>query len=68
VLVDDSIAGIGRTLAQAGNYRYGSVIIPRAAHDLTVGPSRATFDWWRHAPGLTVSADGADRPSRARWA
>jgi len=55
VPVDDSIAGIGRALAQGGNHRYGSVIIPRAAHDLTVRPEPGQpFDWWRHAPGLSA--------------
>jgi alpha-beta hydrolase superfamily lysophospholipase len=38
VPVDDSIARIERALAQAGNHRYGAVIVPRAAHDLTVRP------------------------------
>jgi len=55
VPVDDSIAGIGRALAQAGNHHFGSVIIPRAAHDLTVRPEPGQpFDWWRHAPGLSA--------------
>jgi alpha-beta hydrolase superfamily lysophospholipase len=55
VPVDDSIAKIERALAQAGNHRYGSVIIPRAAHDITVRPDPGQpFDWWRLAPGLSA--------------
>lgn len=55
VPVDDSIAKIGRALAQAGNQRYGAVIIPRAAHDLTVAPEPGQpFDWSRQAPGLSA--------------
>jgi alpha-beta hydrolase superfamily lysophospholipase len=55
VPVDDSIAEIERALARAGNHRHGSVIIPRAAHDLSVRPEPGQpFGWWRHAPGLST--------------
>jgi alpha-beta hydrolase superfamily lysophospholipase len=55
VPVDDSIARIERALAQTGNHRYASVIIPGATHELIVRPERGQpFDWWREAPGLST--------------
>ncbi|HXU82667.1 MAG TPA: alpha/beta fold hydrolase [Polyangia bacterium] len=55
VPVDEGIHRIEGALAQAGNHRYESVVIPRAAHDLTVRPDPGQpFDWWRQAPGLSA--------------
>jgi pimeloyl-ACP methyl ester carboxylesterase len=54
VPVGESIGKIEGALQRAGNRAYAAIIIPRAAHNLTVTPEPgAPFDWWRSAPGVT---------------
>ena len=52
--VAPSIAGIGNALRIAGNPDYTPVIIPGAAHNLTIQwePGKPFF-WWYSAPGYT---------------
>lgn len=51
--VDTSLARIGRALDQGGNTRWAAVILPRAAHNLTISPAPGEpFEWRRVAPGL----------------
>jgi pimeloyl-ACP methyl ester carboxylesterase len=51
--VDLSIRGIGRALESAANDRWGSVILPRAAHNFTVSPRAGEpFEWRQVARGL----------------
>jgi uncharacterized protein len=48
----ESISNIERALAKAGNKDYTAVILPMAAHDLTVRPDVGQpFDWPHLAPG-----------------
>ena len=54
VPVGESIRKIEGALRKAGNRNYAAIIIPRAAHNLTVTPEPdEPFDWWRAAPGVT---------------
>ena len=54
VPVGESIRKIEGALHRAGNQAYAAIIIPRAAHNLTVTPEPGEpFDWWRAAPGVT---------------
>lgn len=54
VPVGESIHTIESALRRSGNQSYGAIVIPRAAHNLTVTPEPGEpFDWWRAAPGLT---------------
>jgi hypothetical protein len=52
--VDPSLAGIGQALRKAGNADFTPLIIPAAAHNLTIQwrPGEPFF-WWHGAPGLT---------------
>ena len=51
--VDSSIRRIGRALDAGGNRRWSAVILPRAAHNLTVSPRPGeAFEWRRVANGL----------------
>ena len=52
--VDPSLAGIGNALHVAGNRDYTPIIIPGAAHNLTIQwePGQPFF-WWYTAPGYT---------------
>ena len=51
--VDTSLSRIGRALDQAGNSRWAAVILPRAAHNLTISPGPGEpFEWRRVAPGM----------------
>ena len=53
VPVAKSLRLIENALEHAGNRTYTSVIVPRAAHNLTVTPEPGEpFDFWRAAPGL----------------
>jgi len=50
--VDPSLAGIGQALHKAGNTDYTPIIIPGAAHNLTIQwHSGEPFFWWHGAPG-----------------
>lgn len=50
--VHESILGIERALKRAGNTRYSIVVLPRAAHNLTVQRRPGEpFEWWHVAPG-----------------
>ena len=54
--VDPSLAGIGEALRKAGNSDFTPVIIPGAAHNLTIQWPRQEkpgepFFWWYGAPG-----------------
>ena len=52
--VPESIVNIERALTRAGNKDYTFVMLPRAAHDLTVGPQAGEpFEWRRLAPGIS---------------
>src|SRR6266545_2323574 len=54
VPVGESISKIEGALHRAGNQSYAAIIIPRAAHNLTVTPEPGEpFNWWRAAPGVT---------------
>lgn len=71
--VGESIRKIETALETAGNGAYTSILLPRAAHNLTVTPEPGEpFDWWRAAPGfpelLTAWVVQASQrpPSRAR--
>ena len=73
VPVGESIRRIEGALAKAGNNGYTAVILPRAAHNLTVSPEPGEpFGWWRVAPGFPelltawVLQAGNRRKSRAR--
>jgi pimeloyl-ACP methyl ester carboxylesterase len=47
-----SLAGIGKALYKAGNTDYTPIIIPGAAHNLTIQWHRGEpFFWWYGAPG-----------------
>lgn len=47
-----SLAGIGQALRKAGNPDYTPIIIPEAAHNLTIqGHSGEPFFWWHVTPG-----------------
>jgi pimeloyl-ACP methyl ester carboxylesterase len=49
----ESLRRIEGALRRAGNRDYTAVLIPRAAHNLTVTPEPGEpFEWWRTAPGL----------------
>lgn len=49
----ECIQQIEGALERAGNAQYTAVLIPRAAHNLTVTPEPGEpFDWWRAAPGF----------------
>ena len=49
----ESIRKIEGALRRAGNTRYTAILLPRAAHNLTVTPEPGEpFDWWRVAPGF----------------
>jgi pimeloyl-ACP methyl ester carboxylesterase len=51
--VDSSLARIGRALDRGGNTRWAAVLLPRAAHNLTISPGPGEpFEWRRVAPGL----------------
>jgi pimeloyl-ACP methyl ester carboxylesterase len=51
--VDTSLVRIGRALDRGGNTRWAAVILPRAAHNLTISPAPGEpFEWRRVAPGL----------------
>jgi hypothetical protein len=53
VPVGESIRKIEAALGRAGNPSYTAVLLPRAAHNLTVTPEPGEpFDWWRAAPGF----------------
>jgi pimeloyl-ACP methyl ester carboxylesterase len=53
VPVDESIRKIEAALGRAGNAEYTAILLPRAAHNLTVTPEPGEpFDWWRTAPGF----------------
>jgi pimeloyl-ACP methyl ester carboxylesterase len=50
--VSASLAGIGAALRKAGNNDYTPIIIPGAAHNLTIQwHSGEPFFWWHGAPG-----------------
>ncbi len=50
--VRESIAAIEAALVKAGNQHFTPIILPKAAHNLTVRPEPGQpFEWWRVAPG-----------------
>jgi pimeloyl-ACP methyl ester carboxylesterase len=50
--VAPSVRGIEKALRKADNKDYTVLILPRAAHNLTVRPDPGQpFEWWRIAPG-----------------
>ena len=52
--IDPSLAGIGQALRKAGNSDFTPLIIPGAAHNLTIQWSKGEpFFWWYGAPGYT---------------
>jgi pimeloyl-ACP methyl ester carboxylesterase len=53
VPVGESIRKIEGALRTAGNTEYTAILLPRAAHNLTVAPEAGEpFDWWRVTPGF----------------
>jgi pimeloyl-ACP methyl ester carboxylesterase len=73
VPVAESIGKIESALEMAGNREYASMLLPRAAHNLTVTPeSGQPFGWWSVAPGFPelltawVMQASQVQPSRAR--
>jgi len=53
VPVGESIQMIEGALDSAGNTSYTTILLPRAAHNLTVMPEPGeSFGWWRVAPGF----------------
>jgi pimeloyl-ACP methyl ester carboxylesterase len=53
VPVTESIQKIEGALNRAGNTDHAAILLPRAAHNLTVTTEPAEpFDWWRVAPGF----------------
>lgn len=53
VPVGESVQKIEGALRRAGNTEYTAILLPRAAHNLTVTPEPGEpFDWWRVAPGF----------------
>lgn len=49
-----SLAGIGRALRKTGNEDFTPLIIPGAAHNLTIQwQPGETFFWWHAAPGYS---------------
>jgi uncharacterized protein len=52
--VHDSIRSIEKALKKAGNRHYTILILPRAAHNLTVRSEPGEpFEWWGIAPGFS---------------
>jgi pimeloyl-ACP methyl ester carboxylesterase len=53
VPVGESMQMIEGALKRAGNTSYTAILLPRAAHNLTVMPEPGEpFGWWRVAPGF----------------
>jgi pimeloyl-ACP methyl ester carboxylesterase len=53
VPVGESVQKIEGALKRAGNTEYTAILLPRAAHNLTVTPEPGdAFEWWRVAPGV----------------
>lgn len=53
VPVGESVQQIEGALKRAGNTEYTAILLPRAAHNLTVTPEPGEpFAWWRVAPGF----------------
>jgi pimeloyl-ACP methyl ester carboxylesterase len=50
----ESIRNIEQALAKAGNPHYAAIVLPGAAHNLTIQPEPGKpFFWWHVAPGLS---------------
>lgn len=74
VPVSESIQKIEGAIKRAGNTAHAAILLPRAAHNLTVTTEPGEpFDWWRVAPGFpelltawVTQASQGPRSARAR--